>query len=384
MEKQNFKKVVASAVLTIGLISPMAMTNQSSNFLLGTTNTVQAATRKIKLTHNAYIYNYRGHRVGRRVIHKHATHIYFSVKKIHGKKYYRIGHNRYVKAGNAKVVKKHSKKIIKETTSAVSKSNTSVNPTSTNTNSLGSPIFKVHVFAGGNDVYKNSSDNSWFGAKDFKDGIYNVYASKNGKYEIGQNLWISEDAGEKVNGTDTTNTSSVNNSSTSSNKVASSKKKHSHSTNQDKLYNSQDIQEVKKYFVKDLNDWREKQGLKPFTLVTSGWLADGANVRANDNVQLIHQTGDFDHVRPNGQPWYTAFAHPYELKGGALTSVSDGSNPEDCAYGAFYRLIYEDAESNWGHKKELQENLSSPKMAIGIAYFSPNNLVLDVVTADYD
>jgi hypothetical protein len=46
MEKQNFKKVVASAVLTIGLISPMAMTNQSSNFLLGTTNTVQAATRK--------------------------------------------------------------------------------------------------------------------------------------------------------------------------------------------------------------------------------------------------------------------------------------------------------------------------------------------------
>ncbi|MDX5113937.1 SLAP domain-containing protein [Lactobacillus crispatus] len=370
MKKQNIKKLVASAVLTIGLISPMAVTNQSGSSLFGTTNIVQAATRKITLTHNAYIYNYRGRRVGRRVLHKYTTHTYFSVRKIHGKRYYRIGHNRYVKAGNARTISSDSKRTI--------------TPASINTSSLGSPIFKVHVFAGGNDVYKNSSDNSWFGAKDFKDGIYNVYASKNGKYEIGQNLWISEDAGEKVNGTDTTNTSSVNNSSTSSNKVASSKKKHSNSTNQDKLYNSQDIQEVKKYFVKDLNDWREKQGLKPFTLVTSGWLADGANVRANDNVQLIHQTGDFDHVRPNGQPWYTAFAHPYELKGGALTSVSDGSNPEDCAYGAFYRLIYEDAESNWGHKKELQENLSSPKMAIGIAYFSPNNLVLDVVTADYD
>lgn len=33
-------------------------------------------------------------------------------------------------------------------------------------------------------------------------------------------------------------------------------------------------------------------------------------------------------------------------------------------------------------KKVLQENLSNPKMAIGIAYFSPNNLVLDVVTAN--
>ncbi|GAA0866921.1 hypothetical protein GCM10008918_00180 [Lactobacillus kefiranofaciens subsp. kefiranofaciens] len=41
----------------------MAMTNQSSSFLLGTTTTVQAATRKIRLTHNAYIYNHRGHRV---------------------------------------------------------------------------------------------------------------------------------------------------------------------------------------------------------------------------------------------------------------------------------------------------------------------------------
>ncbi|GAA0866923.1 hypothetical protein GCM10008918_00190 [Lactobacillus kefiranofaciens subsp. kefiranofaciens] len=208
------------------------------------------------------------------MLHKHATHIYFSVKKIHGKKYYRIGHNRYIKAGNAKVVKKRSRKIIKKTTSTVSKSNTSVNSTSANTSSLGSPIFKIHVFAGGNDVYKNASDNSWFGAKDFKDGIYNVYTSQNGKYEIGQNLWISEDAGEKVDGTDTTNISSVNNSSTSSKKVASSKKKHSGSINQDKLYNSQDIQKVKEYFVKDVNNWREKQGLKPFTLVTSGWLID--------------------------------------------------------------------------------------------------------------
>lgn len=210
----------------------------------------------------------------KKVLHKHATHIYFSVKKIHGKKYYRIGHNRYIKAGNAKVVKKRSRKIIKKTTSTVSKSNTSVNSTSANTSSLGSPIFKIHVFAGGNDVYKNASDNSWFGAKDFKDGICNVYASQNGKYEIGQNLWISEDAGEKVDGTDTTNISSVNNSSTSSKKVASSKKKHSGSINQDKLYNSQDIQKVKEYFVKDVNNWREKQGLKPFTLVTSGWLID--------------------------------------------------------------------------------------------------------------
>ncbi|MDX5063914.1 SLAP domain-containing protein [Lactobacillus crispatus] len=367
MKKQNIKKLVASAVLTIGLISPMAVANQSGNSLLATNNTVQAATRQIKLTHNAYIYNYRARRVGRKVLHKNTTHTYFSTKKIHGKRYYRIGHNKYIKAGNARVLS--------------SNTGESITPTSINTSSLGSPIFKIHMlYDDTNDIYKTSSDSSWCGNKYFKEGIYNVYASKNGKYEIGQNLWVLNNAGEKI--ADSNNLNAVNEKKSSKSSNSTHSKQPAKTSTKDKLYNDQDIESVKENFINYVNDWRTKQGLKPFTLVTTGWLANGANIRANDNVQLIHQTGDFGHTRPNGQPWYTAFEHPYSLKGGALSSISDEFSPKDSAYDAFYRFVYDDADSNWGHKKALGENLNDPKMAIGIAYSSPNNLVFDVVTAD--
>ncbi|MCZ3600146.1 SLAP domain-containing protein [Lactobacillus crispatus] len=347
MRKQNFKKVVASAVLTIGLISPMAMTNQSSNFLLGTTNTVQAATRKIKLTHNAYIYNYRGHRVGRRVLHKHATHIYFSVKKIHGKKYYRIGHNRYVKAGNAKVVKKHSKKIIKETTSAVSKSNTSVNPTSTNTNSLGSPIFKVHVFAGGNDVYKSSSDNSWFGAKDFKDGIYNVYASKNGKYEIGQNLWISEDAGEKVSDSQQANSkiSGLNTAHISNSEASKTKNTNNYKPNE---------QNIARIFVRMVNKARAQKGIAPLSIDNS--LMSMAHTRSIHDGNTLVATGHEDYH-------YGVSDNVAEVASG----LNVQSNDTAVAKQAFDGFMYHDQDCNNEHRDILlQSDLT--KIGVGVTY----------------
>lgn len=367
MKKRNIKELVASAVLTIGLISPLAVTSQSNNLLLGTTTTVQAATRKIKLTHNAYIYNYRGRRVGRRVLHKYTTHTYFSVRKIHGKRYYRIGHNRYVKAGNARTISSDSKRTI--------------TPTSINTSSLGSPIFKIHMlYDDTNDVYKNSSDSSWFGNKYFKEGDYNVYAYKNGKYEIGQNLWVLNTAGEKINGSNNSNNvpstpvekdskPNENTKSSSNNYIVSANKEH----------------QIAVEFVKDVNEWREKQGLKPFTLVTSGWLAEGTEVRANDNLEMVKTTGMFSHTRPNGQEWYTAFNDPsYSLKGECITSILTESQPKDSAKDAFIRFVYKDADSNWGHREILGENLDNPKISIALANDKSGSPVMIVNTADFN
>lgn len=62
--------------------------------------------RLLTLSHNAYVYNSKGKRVdnglGKYFIKKGTSMSYVGTKKIHGKKYYNLGHGEYIKAGNVK------------------------------------------------------------------------------------------------------------------------------------------------------------------------------------------------------------------------------------------------------------------------------------------
>lgn len=62
-------------------------------------NSVNASSQ-VALTHNAYVYDQNGHRVGRSVLKKNQNVTIVKTKKIKGKQYAQIGKNRYIKKAN--------------------------------------------------------------------------------------------------------------------------------------------------------------------------------------------------------------------------------------------------------------------------------------------
>lgn len=66
-------------------------------------NSVNASSQ-VALTHNAYVYDQNGHRVGRSVLKKNQNVTIVKTKKINGKQYAQIGKNRYIKRSNYQAV----------------------------------------------------------------------------------------------------------------------------------------------------------------------------------------------------------------------------------------------------------------------------------------
>lgn len=94
MKKRLLVSLSAAAVLSV---SSVALVN---NNVENTPTVVQAATYKKKLTKNAYIYNAKGKRVGKKVLKKGKLVKILGRKTIKGKKYYKIGKNKYVRTAN--------------------------------------------------------------------------------------------------------------------------------------------------------------------------------------------------------------------------------------------------------------------------------------------
>lgn len=94
MKKRLLVSLSAAAVLSV---SSVALVNNSVE---NTPTVVQAATYKKKLTKNAYIYNAKGKRVGKKVLKKGKLVKILGRKTIKGKKYYKIGKNKYVRTAN--------------------------------------------------------------------------------------------------------------------------------------------------------------------------------------------------------------------------------------------------------------------------------------------
>ena len=99
IKKSTLIKLAASA----GIITGFAVTTQYSNSTIFTPQAVEASSKfRVKLTHNAYIYDYRGKRRGRRGLKKGRTYTAYRAKRIHHKRYYYLGHHNYIKSANAK------------------------------------------------------------------------------------------------------------------------------------------------------------------------------------------------------------------------------------------------------------------------------------------
>lgn len=95
MKKNVLVSLSVATLLSVGAVGVNEVNSVANN-----TSIVQAAVKKSKLTHNAYVYKSNGTRYGKKVLKKGKTVNVLGQKKIHGKKYYRIGKNQYVKVAN--------------------------------------------------------------------------------------------------------------------------------------------------------------------------------------------------------------------------------------------------------------------------------------------
>lgn len=378
MKKLNAKKIIAGTIISMGLVIPLTTT---SNALLSQPQTVEAATKKITLKHNAYLYNYRGRRVGRRKLYKNHTYTYYSIKRIHGKKYYRVGKNRYIKAGNV-LVKRHTSKV----NAPSNQEPESDSKLAINTSGMGTPKFQVSINESNADIFSAShatANGSWIGTMNLS-GTYNVYAEDNGMYEIGNGQWVKigianiisnnseksaqTDQNTSSNATSTQSSSSNSevNASKENNKPSANSSKHNSSSSKRNIIinnlTSAQKQEVINYFVQMVNAERAKNGLNPLKL--DEHLSAEAQQRAIHDGNTLASTGNEDaHKDENGNDLMPADAGG-EVEAGIMVYPND--TPKELARFAYDQFMVNDADQNWAHKKNL---LHSYWTTIGVGVY---------------
>ena len=329
LQKKNVTKLLSAITLSSALLlsaTVVAGNEQAS--------VVEASTRSVKLTHNAYVYNYQGKRIkGARTLKKGRSVKAYRTKTIHGKKYLYIGNHRYINLANTK--------------------KTSANKA----------LFKVEV------VYPSPSyklPNKHI-TKTFVDGTVNVYAEKKdsrGKtwYKVGTNKWINSELTHKITEkshqeTETTTNQNVNTTqSTQTN--SSSSIQHNETTNTKfnneytNIKDSDFATKLEQEFIAQLNELRQSKGLNSLALDTS--LQEYARTRATEAIT------SFSHTRPDGS--HTQYAEV--LAGGA---VDNTDTPSVQAKIRLDNFIYHDAGSNWGHRDILLSSQYT-KIGVGIAW----------------
>ena len=113
------------------------------------------------------------------------------------------------------------------------------------------------------------------------------------------------------------------------------------------------VEEAKQEFVRYVNAYRAKHGLKPFTTDVA-WLQEGAEVRGDDILAEYKATGDYSHYRANGKEWDDAFHWTKGALGGenlALVGGSQGEAPKEAAHEIANGFIHEGPDG--GHYQVL-------------------------------
>lgn len=377
MKKLNAKKIIVGTVISMGLTLPLAATTNGN--LLGHPQNVEAATMKVALKHNAFLYNSKGHRVGKRKLYRGHSYTYYSVKSINGKVFYRVGKNRYIKSGNVKTSyilgrKKHAKKHTNRVnTGSIEETNTNTKLT-INTAGMGTPKFQVSIDKTNADVFSAShttANGSWIGTMAL-DGTYNVYAEDNGMYEIGNGQWIHSDIAEVIsnnsqqtNQGNTDETPSSNTYAQSTNPATNSKNKSANNASNSKVVMTESQkEEVIRYFLQLVNEKRKHEGVSPLTL--DSHLSQEATKRAVHDGTTLYNTGDEDHHRDeNGNRLV-----PADASAEVCSGIGFNGSTKQTAQIAFNGFIYYDADCNWEHKKIL---LSPSYTKIGLGVFFVDN-----------
>ena len=97
MKKNVLVSLSVATLLSVGAVGVNEVNSVANN-----TSVVQAAVKKSKLTHNAYVYNAEGKRIkGTDTLKKNHVFTVVGVKTINGKNYLSLGNGQYVKATNA-------------------------------------------------------------------------------------------------------------------------------------------------------------------------------------------------------------------------------------------------------------------------------------------
>ena len=329
LQKKNVTKLLSTITLSSALLVSATVVTGNEQ-----ANVVEASTSSVKLTHNAYVYNYQGKRIkGARTLKKGRSVKVYRTKTIHGKKYLYIGSHRYINLANTK--------------------KTSANKA----------LFKVEVVYP-SPAYKLPNKHI---TKTFVDGTVNVYAEKKdsrGKtwYKVGTNKWINSELTHKITEkshqeTETTTNQNVNTTqSTQTN--SSSSIQHNETTNTKfnneytNIKDSDFATKLEQEFIAQLNELRQSKGLNSLALDTS--LQEYARTRATEAIT------SFSHTRPDGS--HTQYAEV--LAGGA---VDNTDTPSVQAKIRLDNFIYHDAGSNWGHRDILLSSQYT-KIGVGIAW----------------
>lgn len=127
------------------------------------------------------------------------------------------------------------------------------------------------------------------------------------------------------------------------------------------------VEEAKQEFVRYVNAFRVKKGLKPFTTDVS-WLQEGAEVRGNDLLAEYKAKGDISHYRANGKEWDDAFHWTKGALGGeniALVGGSQGKAPKEAAHEIANGFIHEGPDG--GHYAVLMGALDQHP-SIGLTF----------------
>lgn len=249
------KKNVLVSLSVATLLSVGAVGINEVNSVANNTRVVQAAVKKSKLTHNAYVYKSNGSRSGKKVLKKGKTVNVLGQKKIHGKRYYRIGKNQYVKVAN------FAKKVNKA-------------------NAVGGQYYLTHnayVYNAegkrikGTDTLKKNHVFTVVGAKTINGKDY--LSLGNGQYVKAANAQTTSSQGTSTqannsvvnNSTTETKTNNTTNNSTSKN---SSENKHNSSSSQSNkpkdngyIYFTDDqVNQIQNYLWQRINAYRQSKG----------------------------------------------------------------------------------------------------------------------------
>ena len=321
LQKKKAVKLLSTITLssTLLLSATVVTSNEQANV-------VEASTKSAKLTHNAYVYNYKGKRIrGVKSLKKGKYVKAYRTKKIRGTKYLYIGSHHYIRLANVQNTKSNYLFTAKITDNGLGETYKAPNQSPTGEYIGVGQTVKVYAQEKVNDkIWYKIGDNKW------------ILATDTDKF------YTKRNSSENCQKADSQSITQQDNNSASNEQTYSN------------IINSNFANETEQSFVTQLNELRRSNGLAPLSIDNT--LQSYAVTRANE------ANTKFDHIRPDGSR--TQYAEV--LAGG---TVNDTSTPEQEASQQLRSFIYHDAGSNWGHRDIL---LSSQYTKIGVGFaFDP-------------
>ncbi|WEV50667.1 SLAP domain-containing protein [Lactobacillus sp. ESL0731] len=339
--KINYRKIMIATVALGCTWGSLALSSDAVNadtVTAKTTLSVPALTKKAKLKKNARVYNKKGHRVGKKVLKKGKKITIYGTKKIRGKKYYAIGHGRYVLISKVKLLKAKPAPANNNSTNSGSSTSSIENSTPTN-------ITKPELPKPGETKPAD--------------------ATKPEPAKPSENKPTGATKPEPA-------------------KPAKKPKKHT--------IDDFSISEFRAEFLKDLNAERAKRNLAPVTEDPHyDEVVQQRSALLPSNFEHVDAAGNFilENYFDNAGISYHSIAECIAMdpwgwvvnhNNNELEQSPTGGTSAEIADVAIYEYIYNDADSNWGHRDIL---LNANDKTIGVGAATEDDYIYSSVGVTY-